>query len=265
MTKRILLTGGTGTLGRKVLPRLLAAGHQVRVLSREPHPELDTQSPRLQHVLGDLNHDHGLAAAVHGVGTVIHLAGAASGDDRTTACLVTAAQAADVTHLIMMSVVGADRLPVRTRADRVLFGYFAAKQRAEQVVASSGLGWSTLRATQFHESLLQLVRTLTRSPVVPVFAGFRFQPVAADEVAHRLVELAEDGPAGLVPELAGPQTHAMRDLVRTYLDRSDRHRLIIDVPMAGPAARAYRAGANLSPDRAVGRLSWEDFLAAQVR
>ncbi|MGI3786518.1 MAG: SDR family oxidoreductase [Janthinobacterium lividum] len=260
MTNPILVTGGTGTLGRTVVPRLLAEGHRVRVLSRNRHPDLDALSSRLEHATGDLRGTEGLDAAVAGVHTVVHLAGAPSGDDLTTARLVKAATAAGVTHLILMSVVGADRVPVRTRTDRALFGYFAAKHRAEQVVASSSLGWSTLRSTQFHESLLRLTRALSRSPVVPVLAGFNFQPIAADEVATRLVQLVESGPSSLAPELAGPETHRMNNLVRTYLELLHHRRLIVEMPLPGPAARAYRAGANLSPDRAVGHQTWKEFL-----
>ena len=176
MTGPVLVTGGTGTLGRTVVPRLLAAGHRVRVLSRRERTAPDDTSPLLDHVVGDLRTTAGLDAAVAGVETVVHLAGAPSGDDLTTANLAAAVDRAGVTHLVLMSVVGADRVVVRSRADRALFGYFAAKRRAEQVVASSSTGWSTLRSTQFHEALFRLTLALSRSPVVPVLAGFRFQP-----------------------------------------------------------------------------------------
>jgi uncharacterized protein YbjT (DUF2867 family) len=96
-------------------------------------------------------------------------------------------------------------------------------------------------------------------------SGFRFQPVDAGEVADRLVELAFGTPAGLVPDMAGPRVYEMSELVRGYLRANHRRRPIIPVWLPGKAARAFRAGANLAPDRAVGRRTWEDFLAAQVR
>ena len=264
MTSPVLVTGGTGTLGRMVVPRLLAAGHRVRVLSRHRRPELDTPTSFLEHVVADLRETEGLGAALAGVTTVVHLAGAPSRDDLFTRHLVEAAEGSDVTHLVLMSVVGADRVLTRTRTDRAVFGYFAAKYRAEQVVASSSLGWSTLRSTQFHEALFRLTRVLSRSPVVPVLAGFRFQPVAADEVAAQLVQLVESGPSGLAPELAGPDTHRMDDLVRTCLELLHRRRLIVEVPVPGPAARLYGGGANLSPGGAVGHQTWEDFVKLQL-
>jgi uncharacterized protein YbjT (DUF2867 family) len=161
-------------------------------------------------------------------------------------------------------VVGADRIPVVSRTDRAMFGYFEAKRGAEVVVAESGLPWTTLRATQFHELTLTTVQAMSRLPAVPVPTGFRFQPVAAVEVADAMVELALGEPAGLVPDVAGPEVHGMRELLRSYLAAASKHRLTIGVRMPGRAARAVRDGANLAPDRAVGRQTWADFLSEQV-
>src|SRR6185503_14082764 len=108
------------------------------------------------------------------------------------------------------------------------------------------------------------VRQMAKLPVVPVPSGFQFQPVDTDEVAARLVELALGAPAGLVPDMAGPRVSSMADLLRTYLRARGKHRLLVPVRLPGQAARAVRAGANLAPDRAVGHLTWEEFLAERV-
>jgi hypothetical protein len=105
---------------------------------------------------------------------------------------------------------------------------------------------------------------MARLPAIPVPVGFRFQPVDAAEVAARLVELALGRPAGLVPDMAGPRVYGMAELVRGYLRARRRHRPIVPVRLPGKAAAAFRAGANLAPDRAVGRRTWEGFLAEQV-
>src|SRR3954469_1714097 len=254
MTAPLLVTGGTGTLGRHVVPRLRAAGHRVRVLSRTPHDGHD-------HVLGDLATDEGVDAAVAGVATVVHCAGSAKGDDDKARSLVDAAVRAGVGHLVYISVVGADRVPVVSALDRAAFGYFAAKRAAEEVVAGSGIPWTTLRASQFFDLTLTTVAAMARMPVVPVPAGVRFQPVDTAEVAARLVELAPGGPAGLVPDLAGPTVYGMDELVRSYLRAAGKHRAVLPVRFTGGAYRAVRAGANLAPERAVGRRTWEEFLA----
>jgi uncharacterized protein YbjT (DUF2867 family) len=164
---------------------------------------------------------------------------------------------------VFISVVGADRIPIKSRSDRAMFGYFGSKLAAEHVVADSGLPWTTLRATQFHDLILTTVKQMTKLPVVPV-PGARFQPIAAEEVAARLAELALGPPAGLVPELGGPKVYEMRELVRGYLRARGKNRLLIPVRPPDKAARAVREGANLAPERAVGRRTWEEFLAERV-
>ena len=256
----ILVTGGTGTLGRPVVARLRAAGHPVRVLSRHAgQPDRD-----LEYVTVDLATGEGIDAAVAGTEIVVHAAGSSKGDEVKTRHLVDAAVRARVRHLVYISVVGADRVPIESGADRAMFGYFGAKLASEKIIAESGLPWTTLRAAQFHDLILTTARAMAKSPLIPVPAGTRFQPVDTDEVADELVRLTLGTPAGLVPDLAGPTIYELADLVRGYLRATGKHRLLVPVRFPGKAARAVRQGANLAPDRAVGRRTWEDFLAKKI-
>jgi uncharacterized protein YbjT (DUF2867 family) len=261
MTSPILVTGGTGTLGRHVVRRLRDAGRDIRVLSRGS----SEAEEGIRFMAGDLSTGEGIGPAVEGIGTIMHLAGGPKGDEDKARHLVQAALREGNSHVVYISVVGADRVPVVSGVDRAMFGYFASKLAAERAVASSGLPWTTLRATQFHELMLATARQMARLPVLPVPEGFRFQPVDAGEVAARLVELTLGTPAGLVPDMAGPRTYEMAALLRGYLRARDTHRPILRIRLPGIAARAFRAGANLAPDRAVGRRTWEDFLAADQR
>jgi uncharacterized protein YbjT (DUF2867 family) len=260
MTSPILITGGTGTLGRLVVPLLRDTGRPVRVLSRTAREPADG----VEYVAGDLSTGDGIAAAVAGVETILHCAGSAKGDEQKARTLVHAAAGAGTKHLVNISVVGADRIPVRSGIDRAMFGYFAAQRAAEQVIAESGVPWTTLRATQFHDFVLNAAQQASRLPVAMSFAGMRFQPIEAAEVAERLVQLTLEAPAGLVPDLAGPQAHDMTYLLRSYLQAAHKRRLILPIRPPGAAAGAIRAGANLAPDRAVGRRTWEEFLAERV-
>jgi uncharacterized protein YbjT (DUF2867 family) len=260
MTAPILVTGGTGTLGRHVVARLRDAGHDVRVLSRHHHASGDG----IEYLTADLLRGEGIEPAVDGAGIIVHCAGSTKGDDEATRNLVRAASLAGAQHLVHISVIGVDRIPLVSGIDRAMFGYFGSKLAAERVVADSGLPWTTLRAAQFHDLLLTVARQMAKLPVLPVPAGFRFQPVDAGEVAGRLVELALGTPAGLVPDMAGPRVYGVADLLRAYLRARGKHRLMVPVRIPGKAARAFRAGANLAPDRAVGRRTWEDFLAERV-
>lgn len=259
--QRILVTGGTGTLGRLVVPRLQDAGCTVRVLSRHRPASGDG----VEFIIGDLATGEGVDAAVVEAEIIVHCAGSAKGDEEKALNLVRAAARAGTRHLVSISVVGADRIPVVSGIDRAMFGYFASKLAAERVVADSGLPWTTLRATQFHQSFLTVAQQMTKLPVILAPAGFKFQPVDASEVAARLAELALGAPAGLVPDIAGPKVYEMTELLRSYLRASHRRRPIMPMWLPGMAARAYRDGANLAPDRAVGRRTWEAFLADQMR
>ena len=257
MTTPILVTGGTGTLGQPVVQRLRDASASVTVLSRHPREATDG----VRYAAGDLSTGEGVPAALQGAEVIVHCAGSSKGDEQKTRTLVGAAK--DAQHIVLVSVVGADRVPQAGPVDRALFGYYGMKLATERVVAQSGIGWSALRATQFHELILIVARALAKSPVVPVLSGFRFQPVDSAEVGERLAELALGSPSGLVPDMAGPKVYPMAELVNSYLSAAGLRRRLVPLPIPGQAAKALRAGANLAPERAVGKRTWEEFLAAQ--
>lgn len=247
-----LVTGGTGTLGSLVVPLLRDAGQPVRVLTRTPREGTDG----ITYAGGDLVAGRGLEAALEGVETVVHLAGGAKGDDVAARNLVEAAKAARVRHLVLISVIGADTVPL---------AWFRAKLEAENAIAGSGLPWTTLRAAQFHELAFTVAGKLAKLPVVPVPGGLRWQPVDSRDVAARLVQLALGKPAGLVPDLAGPAVITLGDLTRDYLRAHGGRRPMLPVRMPGKVGRAYRDGVNLSLDGAVlGERTWEAFLAERV-
>jgi len=253
----ILVTGGTGTLGTHVVRRLRDAGCDVRVLSRKPH----ASEERVEYLTGDLISGLGVDAAVAGAGTIMHCAGGPRNDEVATRNLAAAAARAGRPHLVNVSVVGADRVPVRRLIDRMAFGYFDMKRKTELTVEASGLPWTTLRATQFYDLAFLVSEKLTKLPVVPYATHSAFQPVDTDEVAARMVELALGEPAGLVPDIAGPRVYQFSDLVRGYLRAAGRSRPFVPIHIPGAAARAVRAGAVLAPDRAVGKRTWEEFLS----
>ncbi len=238
----ILVTGGTGTLGRLVTERLRAAGHEVRVLSRHSRPygvDLREGGP-------------GLDAAVAGADTIVHCASSPrGGDERAAGHLIAAARKAGVGHLVYISIVGIDRVP---------FGYYKSKLAVERLIEESGLGWTVLRATQFHDLLVQVFGALSKSPVVLLPAGVRDQPVEVAEVADRLAELAPKAPAGRVPDMGGPEVRSLQSLARAYLKATGRKRALLNVPLFGQAYRGFRTGGHLTPEHAVGKGTFEEYL-----
>ncbi|WP_128427669.1 SDR family oxidoreductase [Streptomyces cyaneus] len=242
----ILVTGGTGTLGRLVTERLRADGHEVRVLSRHAQPyavDLRKGGP-------------GLDAAVEGVDTIVHCASSPSGGDQEAAAhLIAAARKAGVRHLVYISIVGIDRVP---------FGYYRTKLAVETLIEESGLGWTVLRATQFHDLLVRLFGILSKPPVMLLPAGVKDQPVEVAEVADRLAELALAAPAGRVDDMGGPEVRTLDSLARAYLKATGRKRAVVSVPLRGKGYRGFRSGGHLAAERAVGKGTFEEYLGREI-
>lgn len=251
----VLVTGGTGTLGRALVHTLLDAGRPVRVLSRR---ERTPAVPRaVEWVVGDLLTGVGVRAAVDRVGAVVHCASAPRrpDDDLDAAVqLLLAARAAAVPHLVYISIVGVDRVP---------FAYYKAKHRVEEIVEDGGVPWTILRATQFHDFVATLLDHLSRGPVAVAPAGMSDQPVDVREVAARLVSLVDAGPSGRVHDLGGPQVLTTTELMRTYLAATGRRRPVWTVPV--PGLGGFRTGDHLTPQHATGRLTFTEWVEARSR
>lgn len=241
----ILVTGATGTLGVPTVDRLRAAGHDVRALSRRRAPGL---------VTGDLLTGSGVDQAVAGVDTVVHLATGLRRKDAVLArTLLDAAGRARVGHLVLVSIVGIDSIPL---------GYYRDKVEIERLVAGSGVPHTILRATQFHRLVEQLFAVQRRLPVL-LAPSFDVQPIAPSEVADRLVELAAGAPAGRVPDIGGPAVRPLPELAAAWAARRGLRRRVVPVRLPGRVFDGYRAGHNLVPGPPYGRITFEECLARQ--
>lgn len=252
----ILVTGGTGRLGRAVVRRLSQGGHQIRILSRRAGPaDPDAGNRRM---VGDLVTGQGLSAAVAGVQTIVHCATTNGRRDVTaTQNLVDAARSAGRSpHLLYVSIVGIDEIPLP---------YYRSKLAAERVVAESGLGWTVQRTTQFHNLVAGFFGWQRRMPVTLTLKHFRFQPIDTRDVARRLAELVADGPAGRVPGLGGPDVASMSEFARTYHQVHQRRRRIVSIRVPGKIARGFAGGSNLVPQSGGGTISFADFVAEQAQ
>ncbi|MFD2472200.1 SDR family oxidoreductase [Amycolatopsis silviterrae] len=249
MAEQILVTGGTGQLGRVVVERLRAEAAPVRALSRKR-----CASEGVEWTAGDLRTGRGIDVAVAGVSTVLHCATDYRHEVETVRMLVEAARwSGQAPHLVYVSIVGVDKIPL---------GYYRAKLAAEKLIAGSGLPHTILRATQFHALVRSLLAGAARLPVVPV-PKFRFQPVDVRDVAARLIELAQGEPQGRAADFGGPEVRTTADLARALLAASGKPKRLVTVPVPGRIARGYAAGANLTPDHADGKVTFEQYLAEQ--
>lgn len=248
MTRSVLVTGATGTLGRDVLSAAITAGHRVQAMSRKDRPDDDVRWRRC-----DLFSGEGVNEAVDGVDVILHCATQPTGgkDVRSTQNLLDAARRAAVPHLVYISIVGVDRIPLP---------YYKAKLGVEQLLAASDVGHTVLRATQFHDLVAATFAAQRFSPVLFALRGTDFQPIDTGSVAHRLVELAAAEPAERVPDIGGPEVRGHADLARAYLAWRSSRRPVVQVPVPGKIASGYRSGAHLAPQNPVGTMRFEDYL-----
>lgn len=244
MANQVLVTGGTGTVGRIVVDHLAAEGKDVRVLSRGRRPQ---QSSAIRHVVGDVRTGDGLDAALDGVDTIVHCI-------YPTEHLVTAAKRAGSPHLVYVSIVGIDRVP---------FALYRLMLANERTIAESGLPWTVLRATQFHDLIAFLLRMFAKPPVMALPSGLRFQPVDVRDVGARLAQLALGEPIGRAPDFGGPQARGLDDLARSYLAIVGKRRPIVPVRLPGKVFGGIRAGGLLAPDHAGGTITFEQYLDEQ--
>lgn len=248
---KLAVAGGTGAVGRHVVDRVRELGHEPVVLTRSSGHDLLT--------------GHGLAAALAGVAAVIDVASvqtqsAAKSREffgTVTRNLIAAESAAGVRHHVALSIIGVDRAP---------HAYYAGKALQEQLVEAGDVPWTILRATQFFEFAGQLLGQTTFGPVALVPAT-KSQPIAAREVAVRLVELATAAPAGRARDIAGPREENMAELSRRWLTANGKNTRVIEFPLPGGFGRALRDGTLLPAlgTADLGAATFDEWLAAEVR
>lgn len=237
---QIAVAGGTGVVGRHVVEVARGRGHDVVVLARSEGVDLTTGA--------------GLAERLAGVDAVVDVTSVAT-QKRAEAeaffgSVTRNLRAAGAAHVVALSIVGIDDVDT---------GYYAGKRLQERLLAEGDVPWSVLRATQFHEFAEQALGFVRIGPfsLVP---RMRSQTVAAREVAEALVDLAEQGPSGRVPDLAGPEVHDLVDLAR----RVANGRRVVPVRVPGAAGRAMRTGGLLPQgDGPRGTVTFDAWLAAR--
>ena len=263
----ILVTGGTGTLGRPTVDSLRTAGRDVRILSRKGRTAGDPASdstgvradsadgaPGVAWFTGDLTTGDGIAAAVDGADVVVHLATSRGRRDVEQARhLLEAARDARTAHLVVMSIVGIDVIPL---------AYYRQKLDVEHLVAESGVPYTIQRATQLHNLLDEIFSI--RLPVL-LAPAVTLQPIAVEDVATRLTELVAQPPAqGRAPDLGGPERRQLPDLARDWRSAHASRRPVVPLRIPGKTFRAYASGAALVDGPAYGTITFADYLGGKA-
>ncbi|MBK6316973.1 MAG: NAD(P)H-binding protein [Blastocatellia bacterium] len=250
----VLITGGTGHLGRLIVQRALAAGHAVRIASRRTQPSTALDGASWATV--DLGAGLGLREALEDIDAIVHAASdprnAEVADIKGTRLLAEAARDAGVSHLLFVSIVGIDRIP---------FPYYQHKFEAERILVDSGVPHSILRAAQFHSFIDLLLRSASRLPLIfPVPSGFHVQSVATEEVAERIAGALADGPRGMLPDYAGPEPMTLDEAATAWKAARGVRKPTFKLPTFGKTAAGFRAGHNTAPDGERGSVTWREWL-----
>jgi len=249
----VLVTGGTGFLGKVLVP-MLAASHEVRVMTRRNRPDLPLNVSAIR---GDLITGEGVRAAMGDAEVVIHAATNAVRRTKATdvggmqRLIDEARNREDPPHIVFPSIVGIDDHPLP---------YYRAKLQAEQSLSGSGLPFSILRGTQFHVLMAFAFDRLLKLPIAPVVRGWLVQPVDESEFAGALSDLVGGSPRGRVGDFGGPQVLSTAEMATEYLNRKGRPARIIGLPPVGGILKAYASGANVDMDAAKGTVTWSEWL-----
>jgi uncharacterized protein YbjT (DUF2867 family) len=253
--QKIVVTGGTGTLGRQVVNHLLARNCDVYVLSSQDNPLVPD---KVSAIKGNLITGEGLQN-LHDANVVIHCASnpkdAQNTDIIGTGNLIKTLDQAKIRHFINVSIVGVDKTD---------YPYYKVKTTVEDLVSESGLPFTTLRATQFHDLVLNMICSFeTDDGNILIPAGMKFQSIEVNEVALRLAELTEEQPSRRLPNIGGPEVLSIEEMVKSWLNVSGKTYSIKAEPIEGARYDLFRSGVNLCPDSKYGSIKWKEFLASQ--
>jgi uncharacterized protein YbjT (DUF2867 family) len=214
---KIVIIGGTGLIGSKTAPILRQKGHEV--VAAAPNTGVNT-------ITGE-----GLKDVLAGTQVVIDLANSPSFEDKavleffeTSGRNVHAAEAAaGVKHHVALSIVGTDRTPDN--------GYFRAKVAQEKLIKASGIPYTIIRSTQFLEFLKGIADSSSAGGVVKLSPGL-FQPIAADDVAANVADVALAAPRNGIVEIAGPDRAPFNEIIARYLNAVGDRREVVRDPQA---------------------------------
>jgi len=249
----VLVTGGTGTLGRDVVMLLRQSGHRARILSRNPRGHVDA-------VQGDLKTGAGLSKALAGMDAIVHAASATrepmalrATDVRGTRRLLELARDANIGHFVYISLVG---------IEGVAYPYYRIKIAAETLVREGKVPWSILRATQFHSFMESTLRAFARLPgMLAIPFGWQFQPVESREVARRVVDVVLDKPAGMLPDFGGPQVRDFKSIGESWLAARKERRRLMNLWLPFKASRQVAEGRLTCPEHKDGLVTFDQYLA----
>jgi len=252
---KVLVTGGNGNLGKHVVEVLLNKGIRTAVLTTK---KSNVTLNNLQFFTGDLLENIGLKEATAGVEGIIHCASNPRNFLETdivgTTNLLNALDRNSIKHFIYISIVGIDKSD---------YPYYQGKLEVENIIANSGIPFTILRTTQFHDFVLNMIKTLDQSEAsdsIKIPSGLRFQSVAIQEVAELLVSLSLEESKGLIEDFGGPEILHLEEMTKFYLEAIKSNKLITLEEPEDIRHKLFTTGVNLCPENHSGKQTWKKYL-----
>jgi len=251
----VLITGGTGTLGQEISRQLLAEGYLVNILSSKEKPNATFYNNIIE---GDLINSTSLAKALEGAEIIIHCASnprnAQIVDLEGTKNLLTCVDKNRCKHFIYVSIAG---------VDKSAYPYYQTKYAVEKIIAASGLHYSILRATQFHDLVLhRIIKVFDKGAGSPIEipANMRFQSIDKTDVAKCIVELVKNKPTNEVTTIGGPEVLTLESMTEAYLRHLNRLEKIDYTAPSMAFHEVFTTGINLCPKNAINGITWSKYL-----
>ncbi|MDO6605625.1 Uncharacterized conserved protein YbjT, contains NAD(P)-binding and DUF2867 domains [Arenibacter palladensis] len=258
--KRVLVTGGSGSLGKVIIRELVRLGYHPSILSKKTNYISPTGSTIL---MGDLTDKRSLPDINTDV--IIHCASNAMDsenvDVKGTEHLIGAINKDSSPHLIYISIVG---------VDKSTFSYYTHKRKAEVIIENSKVPYTILRLTQFHDFVVQrMIYNLQdeESPEFKIPEGLKFQSIDITDASKYIAELVEKEPLNTTVTLGGPEVMSLKEMAQIYFNQINRDKKVIEVSESTLDSEFYaifRSGSNLCPENRYGSIRWSDFLSKRI-
>ena len=254
--ERVLVTGGSGTLGREVVSRLLSHHYETCILTSKENTVMPGNS---RIFVGDLGKNTGLKEALNNIDVVIHCASnpkkSLEVDVEGTRNLINAIDKNKTRHIIYISIVGVDKSN---------YPYYKTKVAVENMIKEGSIPYTILRTTQFHNLVLNIISGLeTIDGIINVPQGMKFQSIDVGEVASYLLELVKENGCGLLPDRSGPEILSIGGMVKSYLEISGQNNSFKLCEIKNERNDMFSSGINLCPSNKYGKISWSQFLQTQ--
>lgn len=244
----ILITGGTGNLGKSLVKLLTDLDIEHTIGSRKN----STAAKNI--VIMDLLENKGIKEAVQGKDIIFHLATDMKKDTLVTENLLKAIGNNRDIHLVYSSVVGIDKVPL---------GYYQQKLASEDAIKKSGIPYTILRATQFHQFINQIISTLLKFPIGLLPKQVISQPIQTEIVAAELYKLALEKPFGRTYEIGGAEIGTLEQLAHEWMQKTGKRRWIINLPLWGQLGKTLKNACLTTPNKQHDSLRWRQWLNKQ--